>query len=136
MLSSFDSRTFPSPSPLSPTLAFKEIPSAMRDVDSLATIDTALMAAWKLEYTMATLSDLANVSQNVADTTAKTVRNPVIWKFEFNAISGYLFSKNLRNVFANARPSTEAKVPSGATKNIVAIAEYIHPNCMDRSDAP
>ena len=73
-----DFLSFPSPSPASNALVFAEIPSTMSVVDSLATIDTALIAVWKLEYTMDTLSALANVSQKVAETTAKTVRNPVI----------------------------------------------------------
>lgn len=136
MLSSLFFADFFSPSPLSETLVFTDIPSAMSEVDSLATIETALMAVWKFEYTMATLSALAKVSQNVAETMANTVRNPVIWKLEFNAISGYFFSKNLRKDFADASQRTDAKVPSGATKNMVAMAAYIHPNWMNRSDAP
>ena len=78
MLSRADFFDFPSPSPASMALVFADIPSAMSVVDSLATMDTALMAVWKFEYTMDTLSALANVSQKVADTTAKTVRKPVI----------------------------------------------------------
>lgn len=72
---------------------------------------------------MATLSFLAKVSQKVTDITANTVRNPVIWKLAFNAISGCRFSMNRRTNLATAIASTERKAQSGAMKNIARIAK-------------